>query len=325
MAHAAPADPHALGHHDAGHHDSGDGGHAHGHLKLEYQPGLPIANGKLFMWLFLSTEIMFFAALIGTYIVLRFGAPTWPRPHDVHLSEPIGAFNTFVLICSSVSIVLAFESAKRNRGQQAKLWLIVTLALGCVFLGVKAFEYKAKFDHGIYPRMPRSMIYERPDFYYASAIRTRILEIKTPISAKADKATPAELERLKVCDELLAGPLKPAGDPNATDEDRLKMADAIMPPAAAHGEHGEHATGLNDKYPWLRLPIFIPGGNLWASSYFLLTGFHALHVLAGLIAFALMIPMALGASRAIALENIGLYWHFVDLVWIFLFPLLYLF
>ena len=73
--------------------------HAHGHVKLEYHPGLPLPNGKLCMWLFLSTEIMFFAGLIGTYIVLRFGAPdnTWPAPHDVHLAEYIGAFNTFVL------------------------------------------------------------------------------------------------------------------------------------------------------------------------------------------------------------------------------------
>jgi len=49
----------------------------HGHLTLEYQPALPISNGKLIVWLFLSTEIMFFAALIGTYIVIRFGAPAW--------------------------------------------------------------------------------------------------------------------------------------------------------------------------------------------------------------------------------------------------------
>ena len=64
---------------------------------------------------------------------------------------------------------------------------------------------------------------------------------------------------------------------------------------------------------------------MWASTYFLLTGFHALHVLVGLIVFALMIPMTLNLATAGVIENIGLYWHFVDLVWIFLFPLLYLF
>ena len=96
--------------HDSGHHDD----HGHGHVHLEYQPALPLSNGKLCMWLFLSTEIMFFAALIGTYIVIRFGSAAWPGPVDVHLQEFVGAFNTFVLICSSVTVVLALEAAKRN-------------------------------------------------------------------------------------------------------------------------------------------------------------------------------------------------------------------
>jgi cytochrome c oxidase subunit 3 len=84
-------------------------------------------------------------------------------------------------------------------------------------------------------------------------------------------------------------------------------------------------TGLNDRYEWLRLPMMIPSGHMWSSTYFLLTGFHALHVIVGLIIFALAFPMKLDANSAEYLENAGLYWHFVDLVWIFLFPLLYLF
>ena len=86
--------------------------------------GLPLSNGKLAMWLFLVTEIMFFTGLIGTYIVLRNGTPTkanpWPTPHDVHLVEWIGAANTFVLICSSLTVVLAHwrsaaaKSARRS-------------------------------------------------------------------------------------------------------------------------------------------------------------------------------------------------------------------
>ena len=110
-------------------------------LKLSYQPALPIPTGKTCVWLFLSTEIMFFAGLIGTYIVLRFGAIAWPSPHDVHLSEPIGAFNTFVLICSSVTIVLALEAAKLNQITKAKGFILLTFLLGSVFSGVKAYEY----------------------------------------------------------------------------------------------------------------------------------------------------------------------------------------
>ena len=90
------------------------------------------------------------------------------------------------------------------------------------------------------------------------------------------------------------------------------------------------AHGLNDSFaegsfPGLILPLMIPSGNMWASTYFLMTGFHAIHVLVGLIVFALALPMTLNATKAGFIENIGLYWHFVDLVWIFLFPLLYLF
>src|SRR6187431_2444399 len=122
---AASHDPHGHAHDD-------HGGGGHGHIQLQYHPGLPLTNGKLIIWLFLSTEIMFFAGLIGTYIVLRFGAPTWPRPHDVHLSEPVGAFNTFVLICSSVTVVLAFEAAKENKARTAKRWTLATFILGSV-------------------------------------------------------------------------------------------------------------------------------------------------------------------------------------------------
>ena len=84
--------------------------------------GLPLPNGKLAMWLFLVTEIMFFTALIGMYIILRNGTPTqspfrWPTPHEVHLVEWIGAVNTFVLICSSLTVVLAHYAAAQAQLQ----------------------------------------------------------------------------------------------------------------------------------------------------------------------------------------------------------------
>jgi heme/copper-type cytochrome/quinol oxidase subunit 3 len=318
--------PHDHGH-AGGHHDHGDG--HHGHVHLQYQPGLPLTRGKLIMWLFLSTEIMFFAALLGSYIVLRFGAAIWPKPHHVHLSEPIGAFNTFVLICSSVTIVLALEAAKANKTGLAKLWMVLTLALGTLFLGIKGYEYQAKFSHGIFPWAPHGLIHERPDLYYGSAVRARLGE-------------PAIIDRLKELDETPADKLSTEEraartalqqvrtmvmDPNQQAFDMAVVADQIAPlPAEGAGSHGEsHAHGINDAFPWLRLPIVIPGGNMWASTYFLLTGFHAIHVIVGLIVFVVLLGKTLGPANAGMIENAGLYWHFVDLVWIFLFPLLYLF
>src|SRR6059058_6244890 len=116
------------------------------HVKM----GMPLPNGKLALWLFLITEIMFFTGLIGVYLLLRNGEPSalepWPTPHEVHLVEWMGAVNTFVLICSSVSVVLAHYYLARGEVQRSVLLVGITLALGGVFLGIKAVEYKSKFD-----------------------------------------------------------------------------------------------------------------------------------------------------------------------------------
>ena len=397
---------------DQAHDDHDD--HGHGHLQLTYQPSLPLPNGKVCMWLFLSTEIMFFAALIGMYIVIRFGSPpgSWPTPHDVHLVEPIGAFNTFVLICSSVTVVLALEAAKVNKSRQAWMWIVATFALGSVFLGVKAYEYNSKFSHGIYPAKPRSLIHEKPDLYYASAVRATLKARQTELqSARGEDGSLPEEEQkeFELCEKLLTGVVSWAEKGAATAESREKkqqfltaLADAIYPLHGSHqrlaalledeqsrlpqeladlkSEHGQLITeqaslqnssdnaqltrlaevdsrletlnaeiaarsarigafdvlnssvehhGLNEHLHHagihLTLPMTIPSGNMWASTYFMLTGFHALHVAVGLIFFIIALTMVLDSTRVVYIENIGLYWHFVDLVWIFLFPLLYLF
>ncbi len=331
--------------------------------KLQYHPGLPIPNGKTCLWLFLSTEIMFFAGLIGTYIVLRFGAIAWPAPHDVHLSEPIGAFNTFVLICSSVTVVLALEAAKSNQASKAKAWMLLTFLLGCVFLGVKLYEYSQKFAHGIYPVHPHGLVHDKADVYYSAAVRNRLGELRTQLTT-ADPKLPDWEQRIAVVDRVsklvdnadavlrtqpdspearirimeLAYAIYPPHDHRAVEqavhagaipatESALRLV-AFQEGAPAHGgetKDGIPHGGFNEAYKWLRLPIMIPGGPMWASTYFLLTGFHAIHVLVGLIVFGLLLFSTLDRSKAGVVENTGLYWHFVDLVWIFLFPLLYLF
>src|SRR5271156_3009040 len=97
--------------------------------------GLPIPNGKLAIWLFLVTEIMFFTGLIGVYLVLRNGTPSatnpWPQPHEVHLVEWIGAANTFVLICSSLTVVLGHLAISKGDVRKTLIYMGVTLTLGC--------------------------------------------------------------------------------------------------------------------------------------------------------------------------------------------------
>src|SRR6266566_1967594 len=98
----------------------------------DYAPmAMPLPHGKLAMWLFLVTEIMFFTALIGTYLLLRQSTPStgsnlWPTPHQVHLVEWMGAVNTFVLICSSLTVVLAHYAATQGRFKQATRYVAAT-------------------------------------------------------------------------------------------------------------------------------------------------------------------------------------------------------
>ena len=292
-------------------HDGHSDGHGHHGPTLQYQPGLPLSRGKLIMWLFLSTEIMFFAALLGSYVVLRFGAPVWPKPHHVHLSEPIGALNTFVLICSSVTIVLSLEAARANKARLAKFWMLLTLLLGTLFLGVKGYEYQAKFAHGIYPAII-DKLKELDDLpadqltAEQAGARTRLQQVRKMVTSPEQQA----FDLAVVADQVMPLPTENSGGDHG---------------GAHGGGQSGHTSGLNDIFPWLKLPAVIPGGNMWASTYFLLTGFHAIHVIVGLIVFSTLLLYKLDRKDAGKIENAGLYWHFVDLVWIFLFPLLYLF
>ena len=114
--------------------------------------GLPLPNGKLAMWMFLVTEIMFFTALIGVYMILRNSTPETStgqglrlaKPHEVHLVEEYGAINTFVLICSSLTVVLAHWALMRGNVKQTTIFVAVTLALGAVFLVIKAHRVQGQ-------------------------------------------------------------------------------------------------------------------------------------------------------------------------------------
>jgi cytochrome c oxidase subunit 3 len=294
--------------------------------------GLPISNGKLAMWLFLVTEIMFFTGLIGTYIILRNGQAGrhWPTPHQVHLVEWIGAFNTFVLICSSLTVVLAHWAISKGNLKQATLFLAVTLGLGVVFLVVKGVEYNAKFQHAILP----GCIYERLDGPVPG---------KPPQNGLTAALVPAYI--LNRPEEAVAGTafiqevhtqLKEAVENNSLDAAARDACKKLLTEIEAK----ENLTGLSaqevservneilHEHSDVHLTSVIPFGNLWASCYFAMTGFHAIHVLGGIVVFTIILLMALagrlGRQHESMIELTGLYWHFVDIVWIFLFPLLYL-
>jgi cytochrome c oxidase subunit 3 len=117
------------------------------------ETGSGVYNEKLGMWVFLGSEVMFFTALIGAYLILRVGNPgAWPEggPKEV-LNIPITATNTFLLICSSVAMVKAFASIAAGNQRGLVAWLWTTVAMGAGFVGVQIFEYRQLVSHGFVP------------------------------------------------------------------------------------------------------------------------------------------------------------------------------
>ncbi|MDA0587890.1 MAG: cytochrome c oxidase subunit 3 [Planctomycetota bacterium] len=404
--------------------------HSSGHpAKPPLKMGLAIPNSKLCMWLFLGTEIMFFTAFIGTYLVLRLGSPDWPSDvADTHINVRLGGLNTFVLIFSSYMVVVAHEAMTLKDFGKAKKSLWITFVCGIVFMGVKGVEYYGKISHDIVPghiaetedqalrklvnefresrdEMGRALFVpgedgEVPDLSKISVALRGELSGATDESRKADlqafvkledrlqnsflivetdpeghqilSSDQARIEAARVAFSKLekaataAKELHAAAIAKAADENREAPADPgivdPVPPTtiglsaavrrellplfeASHesvdreaGHHlNLHITGLLDEMRSeenARIAAFfsvhdphpIKYGNVFASTYFIMTGFHAIHVIVGLILFAIVLKQgpALDEKWTDFVENSGLYWHFVDLVWIFLFPLIYI-
>ena len=107
-------------------------------------------NGKLGMWLFIASEAMLFGGLISAYVFLRNGVPDWPNAADL-LNVPLAAVNTFVLLTSSVFIVMGLSALKSGSLPKFRRYYAATALLGLVFIGIKSFEYWEKFSAGHYP------------------------------------------------------------------------------------------------------------------------------------------------------------------------------
>ena len=191
--------------------------------------GMRVYNLKLGMWVFLLSEIMFFSSLIGAYIILRFAHPEqWAEPNVV-LNVPLTGFNTFMLICSSVTMVKAFAAIEHGDQAGLRKWLIATIILGASFVGIQVYEYIKLAGHG------------------------------------------------------------------------------FVPMTSQYGAEG---------------------GPLYGSTFYTMTGFHGAHVTLGVVALIFTAIKAFrGKYSAVdygGVEIMGLYWHFVDLVWIILFTIVYL-
>jgi cytochrome c oxidase subunit 3 len=117
---------------------------------VEARPDTGLTNGKIAIWLFLASEVMLFGALFASYVMLRVGAPEWPRG-ATYLNIPLATLNTVILISSSVTMVLSWASLVKGDFGRFRLFLGITILCGLGFLVIKYFEYEAKFHHGYFP------------------------------------------------------------------------------------------------------------------------------------------------------------------------------
>lgn len=257
---------------------------------VEPRPDTGLYNAKLGLWLFLASEVMLFGALFSSYILLRIGAPEWPQRQ---LSIPLGTLNTFVLILSSISVVMAWMALKGRDFARFKLWQGTTVLLAVLFISIKGFEYHDKFTH-----------------YYVQTRDGRALTGHL-------EGDPFNLSLAR----LRASPNPPKEivfHPDPPKTGRAESADA-------------HAEALKLELSQLiKLEALGPWRGTFFAVYFVLTGLHALHVIGGIIVLGYFWGPGSRMWRTEPerftnrVEVGGLYWHFVELVWIFLFPTLYL-
>jgi len=253
------------------------------------------------MWMFLVQEIMFFGGLFTVYLVFRSKFPMAFAAGSNHLDAFWGGLNTLVLIVSSLTMALTvYYAQKGNRNMQVIL-ILLTMFFGAVFLGVKAIEYTDKYNDGLVP---------------VTGLNKRV---------KADPhAEHAAAE--KPCYEVSHGGaehayVNPKGEFLWTDCSLVKLAqdNNYLTEAEKIGYFSNNQIDANKFRDKVRIFYWI---------YFVMTGLHALHMIVGLGLMTWLLYKAwrgtFSAEYYMPVEMSGLYWHFVDIVWIFLFPLLYL-
>ena len=303
---------------------------------------------KLGMWLFLATEILLFGGLFVAYSVYRGNHPEIFYWAQHFLDTEKGAINTVILLCSSLTMAWAVRAAQLNQRGLLVMMLCLTLLGGCGFMGIKYFEYKAKWEHGLL----WARDYEPHDEEHGG---DHAGDHAAADGADADHGDGATGDHGAAA----------AGDHGATDgADDHGAADAG---AADHGGASDHAAdamaaatagdaaqaGFAVERTTLDQPAAEPrgravvhheekgggdkhgtdapspdGAQVFFSIYFLMTGLHGLHVIIGMGAILWVLFRSVKGDFSSAyftpVDLVGLYWHLVDLIWIFLFPLLYL-
>ena len=316
------------------------------------RPDTGLYNAKVGIWLFLASEVMLFGGLFSAYVILRIGAGVGTWPHGL-LNIPIGMTNTFVLILSSVTVLMAWASLKMKRFDHFKVYQALTILLACTFVVIKSFEYRDKWHH--YDIRFASEEAAKKTFEAAfgekymdaaQAIYHNRYGPHMPFNGIQTVPFTGHFEKRFVVKPGQEGEYV-EGNPYFFNTEMLRIKTNLVehivflpdpPPAGSHAAGAAPAEGVAehgkevkiDSTDIRRLSAYVPAHSTYFSIYFTLTALHALHVIAG----AVVITYLWGPGSKMwktdperfinRIEVSGLFWHFVDLVWIFLFPVLYL-
>jgi len=297
---------------------SHSGAHGHGHDHPPHlahhwdNPKQQFEAGKLGMWLFLATEVLLFGGLFCAYAVWRGNHPELFRYGSTFLDTKWGAINTAVLIVSSLTMAWGVTFAQQGKRGPLLICLFLTLAGAAGFLGIKYVEYSHKFHEGYFPG---AGFYNRPAHSHSFERDLRLLTPTAPV--------PLAVEEDAAIDSGLPAADAPTIKPAAIGPAGLKPGALDAPHASEprHVHHGDPTHPLLDH----NRPI---NAHKFFDIYFMMTGLHGIHVLVGMIVIVWLIIKTMrghfSADYWTPIDLGGLYWHIVDLIWIFLFPLFYL-
>ncbi len=288
-------------------------------------------SGKLGIWLFLTTEVLMFSGLFCGYSVMRSLHPGAFSFAHLYLSVPLGFTNTIVLLFSSFTMAWGVRAAQLGQKNLLIGLLSITFVCACAFMCVKYVEYKAKFDEGLLPG-PWFNPKEPPPGADIPGWKER--QEKEEAAAAAEGKTPGNQPETQAIgnkpEAQASGPSKPAAQTAAPQLPPGSVGEKSAIGPAAIGPTGLSTQWLDRSHrraaEWDEPEPY--NVQLFFGIYFLMTGLHGFHVLGGMFVIAWLIYKArqgiFGPDRFAPVDFVGLYWHLVDLVWIFLFPLLYL-
>ena len=273
---------------------------------------------KLGMWVFLATEILFFGGLFVAYTVYRVNHPEVFIFGAHFLDTALGALNTVVLIFSSFTIAWAVRAAQLKQIKLLKWLIIATMLCAFTFLGVKYVEYSAKWKHGLLWAGSYNPHVDHDEAF-------GVVEHETEIDASGGEVEIEETDEVQhvaegeivepVATEVVTEP-----PPAAADSDRSTIAPAARGPEGLAGPAAATDPGA--------IPVEPANARVFFSIYFLMTGLHGIHVLGGIAAMLWLLKCLrrgdFDGGHFTKVDMVALYWHVVDIIWIYLFLLLYL-